>query len=188
LEFDLSPAGRGQVWHSLGNLLSKDRPRWKEAEAAYRKSLELRESPEDQGQVWHSLGNLLSKDRSRWKEAEAAYRNSLELNPSLEHQGQVHASWADGLMKLGDPSVYDGVEEHVLAAQRLDSRPKTRGVTSRVLADLYEARSQWANAIAALEVLLETNSVLRLSRFEPEIRQRIERLRRKIEENSPQSA
>jgi tetratricopeptide (TPR) repeat protein len=178
-------AGQGQVWHSLGNLLSKDRPRWKEAEAAYAKSLELDASPEGQGQVWHSLGNLLSKDRSRWKEAEAAFRKSLELDPSHDSQGQVRASWADGLMKLGDPSVYDDVEEHALAAQRLDPRPKTRGVTNRVLADLYEARGQWAEAIAALEALQETDRLLHYSRFESVNRRRVDRLRRKIAAGSP---
>ena len=166
---------------------SKDRSRWKEAEAAYRKSLELRDSPEDQGQVWHSLGNLLSKDRSRWKEAEAAYGKSLELRESPEEQGQVRASWADGLMKLSDPSVYDDVEEHALAAQRLDPGVKTRGVTSRVLADLYEARGQWPEAVAALEALLEADRLLHHSRFESVNRQRIDRFRRKIAAGSPQA-
>jgi tetratricopeptide (TPR) repeat protein len=169
---------QGQVWHSLGNLLSKDRRRWGEAEEGYRKSLELDPTPEHQGQVWHSLGNLLSKDRRRWGEAEEAYRKSLELDPTPEHQGQVLASLAGALMKRGDPGVYDQAEEYALEAQRRDPRGlKMRGVTNRILAKLYEARGEWEKAIAALGVLQETNRRLGIREHEERIQQRIDELR-----------
>jgi tetratricopeptide (TPR) repeat protein len=83
------PADQGQVWHSLGNLLSRQSPRWKGAEEAYRKSLQLLHDPADQAQVWHSLGNLLSRQSPRWKEAEEAYQESLQLRHDPAHQGQV---------------------------------------------------------------------------------------------------
>jgi|GEM_PF-6492251 len=211
-----------QAWHSLANLLSKDRRRWAEAEDAYRKSLELRHQSEDKAQVWHSLGNLLSEDRRRWTEAEEAYRKSLELWHQSEHQAQVwhsfgllltrqkrladaeeafgrsfdlhsdpkwrgwaRASWADALAKLGSAEAYDRAEAYALEAQRLDPAGlKTRGLTSRVLADLYEKRGKLEEAITALEVLLETNQSLGHEKYQADIRKRIEWLRREAAASS----
>jgi tetratricopeptide (TPR) repeat protein len=87
----------------LGNLLSKNRQRDKEAEDAYRKSLALLERIGDQfgqAQVLHSLGNLLSKNRQRDKEAEEAYRKSLALaQDNAYHQAQVLHSLGNLLSK-----------------------------------------------------------------------------------------
>ncbi|NTU49744.1 MAG: tetratricopeptide repeat protein [Desulfobulbaceae bacterium] len=93
------PTHRGHVLHSLGNLLSKDRRRWSEAEDAYQKSLELQHDAPHQAQVWHSLGNLLSKDRRRWNEAEDAYQKSLELQHDAPLQAQVWHSLGNLLSK-----------------------------------------------------------------------------------------
>ena len=80
---------RGKVWHSLGNLLSRQRPRWQEAEEAYDKSLRLLQAPDDQAQVWHSLGNLLSREQLRWQEAEEAYHKSVQLERNPDGRAQV---------------------------------------------------------------------------------------------------
>jgi len=213
LAWNSDPFHQAQVWHSLGNLLSKDRNRWAEAEDAYRKSLGLDPSPEGRAQVWHSLGNLLSKDRNRWAEAEDAYRKSLDSLHQPEHEaqvwhslgllltnqkklaaaeeayghsfdlsdptwrGRVRASWADALVKLGRSEAYDRVEAYALEAQRLDPDGlKTRGVASRVLADLYEKRGDREKAISALKTLLETNRALGHEKYQVKIRERIDRL------------
>ncbi|HEX5720130.1 MAG TPA: tetratricopeptide repeat protein [Thermoanaerobaculia bacterium] len=180
LELLHDPEDKAQVWHSLGNLLSEDRMRWLEAENAYRRSLELDPIFKGQGQVWHSLGNLLSKDRTRWPEAENAYRRSLELNTNFKSQGQVHASWADALMKVGGPPAFEQAEKLALKARTLDPRnPTTCGVANRVLADIYEARGQIEDAIAALEALQETDRQLDNRKHHDRIQTRIQELRQR---------
>ena len=89
VQWNEDPRHRAEAYHSLGNLLAKDRRRWPEAEDAYRASLNLLHDAPSQGQVWHSLGNLLAKDRRRWPEAEDAYRESLRLRHDAPHQAQV---------------------------------------------------------------------------------------------------
>ncbi|HEY3275673.1 MAG TPA: tetratricopeptide repeat protein, partial [Syntrophorhabdaceae bacterium] len=93
------PEHQAQVYHSLGNLLSKDRKRWEEAELAYGTSIELDRFPESQAETYHSLGNLLSKNRKRWEEAEKAYVMSLELSTRPEDQAQVYHSLGNLLSK-----------------------------------------------------------------------------------------
>jgi tetratricopeptide (TPR) repeat protein len=63
-------------WGNLGNLL-KNSHRLAEAEAAYRRALELKP---DYVEAHYNLGILL-KDSHRTVEAEAAYRRALELKP-----------------------------------------------------------------------------------------------------------
>jgi tetratricopeptide (TPR) repeat protein len=172
------PEDKAQVWHSLGNLLSKDRTRWAEAEDAYRRSLALRHDPEHQAQVWHSLGNLLSKDRTRWAEAEDAYRRSLALRHDSEDKGQVKASWADALMKVVGTPAFDQAEQLALDARALDPRnPHTCGIANRVLANIYEAREQPSEAIAALEALQETDRQLGKREHQDRVQARIDKLR-----------
>jgi tetratricopeptide (TPR) repeat protein len=63
----------------LGNLLSDENlKRYDEAEAAYRKAIDLNPS---YATAYYNLGILL-KDLKRYDEAEAAYRKAIELNPS----------------------------------------------------------------------------------------------------------
>jgi tetratricopeptide (TPR) repeat protein len=175
LEFLRDPEHQAQVWHSLGNLLARSPARWTEAEAAYRTSLEFLRDPEDQAQVWHSLGNLLARNPARWPDAEAAYRTSLELDPNPQGQAQVYASWADASVKHDRPQE---AIRHALDAQRLSSGDlRTLGVVHRVLADAYEQLGDVENAIRALEVLIENNRRLHVTRFDTALRARLANLR-----------
>lgn len=168
-----------QVWHSLGNLLAKDRSRRREAEDAFRESLRLRHDAPHQGQVWHSLGNLFTKDEARWKDAEDAYRESLNLLHDASSQGQVGASFADFLSKLHSAEADDRAEQLALRSLELDRQnPKTSGVCYRVLADVYERRSDFPKAISALKSLQETDRRLGKRGFEQSINDRIAALSR----------
>ena len=75
--------------HLVGLIWTKERTKWKEAEEAFKQSLELLEKINDtqgQGQVYHSLGNLLGRERSRWEEAEEAFKQSLALLEKINDQ------------------------------------------------------------------------------------------------------
>jgi tetratricopeptide (TPR) repeat protein len=63
---------------NLGTLL-QNLKRYEEAEASYRKAIELNPS---YAPSYSNLGNLL-KDLKRYDEAEASYRKAIELNPLL---------------------------------------------------------------------------------------------------------
>lgn len=182
IEWDPSPHGQAITWHSLGNLLSGDRRRWKEAEEAYRKSLDLDNDPSSQAKTWHSLGNLLAKNRKRWSEAEDAYRRSLGAPNHPTHIGQVHASWADGLWKVGGLANAADVEKHALLGLELDpENPRTAGIAHRVLGALYEAQDKPEEAIRELTALLETNRQLGKTRFRRELEERLAELRQRLD-------
>ncbi len=87
--------------HIVGLIWSKRRETWKDAERAYKDSLELGKGERHhQAQVYHSLGNLLSKDRTRWKKAEDAYKESLKLRSGdSADQAQVYHSLGNLLSK-----------------------------------------------------------------------------------------
>ena len=57
-----------------------DLKRYEEAEAAYRKAIEL--NPSDD-RAYSQLGHLLAVNLKRYEEAEAVYRKAIELNPSF---------------------------------------------------------------------------------------------------------
>jgi len=135
LEWYPEPIHRGQVWHSLGNLLAKERSRWNEAEGAYNESLSLLRDPGDQGQVLHSLGNLLARERSHFSEAENAYRNSLALDPSPQGRGQVWHSLANLLAKMG--SRWNEAEDAYNQGLSLLRDPRDQG----------QVYASWANAL-----------------------------------------
>lgn len=135
LLWDPAPEGRAQSWHSLGNLLSKDRQSWLEAELAYRRSLELRHDPEHQAQALHSLGNLLSKDRARWPEAENAYRRSLGLDNTPEGQAKIWHSLGNLVSKAR--ARWPEAENAYRRSFELDNRSEGRG----------QVRASWADAL-----------------------------------------
>jgi tetratricopeptide (TPR) repeat protein len=179
------PAHRGQVWHSLGNLLSKDRERWSDAEKAYKKSLGLDADPVSQGQTWHSMGNLLSKDHKRWPEAEDAFQKSLDLRTDPTDQGQTHASWAEMLRFSDDERRLLDAETHArAAAQLMHWHVPTMGRTHRILADVYEKLERYADAIASLENLRRTDAQLGTTKYEVQIKRRIEGLKRRLKQST----
>ena len=63
----------------MGVLLSDQLKRYDEAEAAFRKAIELDPA---YSYPWNGLGNLLSDPLKRYDEAEAAYRKAIELDPA----------------------------------------------------------------------------------------------------------
>ncbi len=63
----------------MGNLLKDHLSRYEEAEAAFRKAIEL---DSDLAAPWNGLGNLLQAHLNRYEEAEAAYRKAIELDSS----------------------------------------------------------------------------------------------------------
>lgn len=81
--FDLDGADKifstkSNPWNDLGLLLQYDLDYPDEAEAAYRKAIEL--DPKLAG-LWNNLGNLLQERLGRYDEAEAAYRQAIALDP-----------------------------------------------------------------------------------------------------------
>lgn len=127
---------QGQVWHSLGNLLARDRGRRREAESAYRAGLERLSDPQDRAQVWHSLGNLLAHDRGRRREAEDAYRASLERDGDLQGEAQ---SWHSlGNLLARDRGRWQEAEDAYRASLERDINPHGQ-------ASVY---ASWANALA----------------------------------------
>lgn len=69
---------RSGTWLELGHVLAWRLKEPAEAEAAYRRSIELGPTTE----AWHNLGRLLaSLDAARWTEAETALRAAAQLSP-----------------------------------------------------------------------------------------------------------
>lgn len=177
---------QAQVWHSLANLLAKDRRRSREAETAYKKSLELDPSACHAAQVWHSLGNLLTKNPARWSDAEDAFNKSLELWHNRESEAHVGASLANLLSKYHEAETDARAERLAQRSLEIDrGNPWTNGVCYRVLADVYERRRDFPNAIRALESLMETDRRLGKRGFEQNILDRIANLRRSASEARP---
>jgi Flp pilus assembly protein TadD len=66
--------------HNVLGILLSNLKRYDEAEAAYRKAIDLNPS---YATAYYNLGNLLSDENlKRYDEAEAAYRKAIDLNPS----------------------------------------------------------------------------------------------------------
>jgi hypothetical protein len=64
-------------WNNLGKLLQAHLERYVEAEAAYRKAIEL---DEKSAVPWNGLGNLLQDHLQRYSEAETAYQTAMQLD------------------------------------------------------------------------------------------------------------
>jgi tetratricopeptide (TPR) repeat protein len=145
---------QGQVWHSLGNLLSRQSLRWKEAEGAYRKSLKLLHDPAHQGQVWHSLGNLLSRQNNRWQEAEEAYHASIQLLHDPADKGQVWHSLGNLLTRQSQR--WKEAEEAYRKSLQLLYAPADKGQVWHSLGNLLSRRSsRWEEAEEAYRKSLQ---------------------------------
>ncbi|MDS4058048.1 MAG: tetratricopeptide repeat protein, partial [Candidatus Contendobacter sp.] len=66
-------------WYNLGFLLADKLQHFDDAEAAYRRAIEL--DPAN-ARPWNNLGLLLAGKLERFDEAEAAYRRAIELDPA----------------------------------------------------------------------------------------------------------
>jgi tetratricopeptide (TPR) repeat protein len=148
------PEHQAQVYHSLGNLLSKDRKRWEEAELAYGTSIELDRFPESQAETYHSLGNLLSKNRKRWEEAEKAYVMSLELSTRPEDQAQVYHSLGNLLSK--DKERWEEAELAYDTSLELRTGPEDQAQVYHSLGNLLSKdKERWEEAELAYDTSLE---------------------------------
>ena len=65
--------------HNVTGVLFSTLKRYEEAEASYRKAIELNPS---HATAYSNLGLLLHENLKRYEEAEASYRKAIELNPS----------------------------------------------------------------------------------------------------------
>jgi Tfp pilus assembly protein PilF len=77
---DLPEPKTAKDWFSMGWWLHVELGRYKEAEAAYRRCIELDPKRADS---WNNLGALLCDYTDRYEEAEAAFRRAIELDPRL---------------------------------------------------------------------------------------------------------
>lgn len=86
------PEHIAQVLHSLANLLSGQRSRWREAEEMFREALTYEEA-DSLGAVktLHSLGNLIARNPKRLDEAEATYRKILEVGKPIAEAQVLHS-------------------------------------------------------------------------------------------------
>lgn len=75
---DLPSPRTAKDWFNMGWWLHVELGRYEEAEAAYRRAIDL--DPKDVW-PWNNLGNLLQDHLNRYEEAEAAYRRAIEIVP-----------------------------------------------------------------------------------------------------------
>jgi tetratricopeptide (TPR) repeat protein len=178
------PADRGQVWHSLGNLLSKDPQRRSEAEEAYLESLAYTDDdPASRGERLHSYGNFLAEDSTRWSEAERAYQESLDLLVSKGDKAQTLADWSRLLARFDTAQGSSRAEEYALKGLKLDPKnPKTSGICYQILADIYEARGDNNKAIWALKGVIETDRRQGKKQYEKELQNKLAELRQPAQE------
>jgi Flp pilus assembly protein TadD len=100
--------------NNLGALLA-GLGRTAEAEAEYRKAIEIGGLPDGGARAHHNLGNLLAKDATRTADAEAEYRAAIRLNPNL---AQAHYNLGNLLAK--DAARTTDAETEYREAIRLD--------------------------------------------------------------------
>ena len=174
------PKDVAQVLNSLGNLLSSfPRHRWREAEEAYRQSLELRKDQTHRGQVLLSLANLLSKDHKRWGEAEAMYKQSLALRNNSADIAKVLTSWASSLLRLVKPD-FDQAEQLATESLRIDrDNLWTVVLCNQILSTIYENKGNVDKAVKALDAALGAAQKMKKTDVEDKIRTRLAALKRR---------
>ena len=167
--------------HILGNLIGRRNPR--EAEAFFRRSIEIGESLGDRygvAQRLHSLANLMGRGRSRGDEAEKLYRRSIEIDESLGNQhgvAQTLHSLAN-LIRRGDGRRNEA-ESLLRDSLRIGEDLKNVRHQAQVLRSLsfvVEHRSP-KEAEQLLEQSLDLNREARDRRGEALVRQSLQELR-----------
>ena len=136
------PSHQGQVWHSLGNLLSKHSRRWSEAEEAYKKSLELLADPGHQGQVYASWAdNLLKLDEpKKYGRIEEFALKALSLAPrNLKTSGISNRILAAVYESRG---VYQKAIEALEALMQTNARLNIAGFNEEIQSRIDELRQK----------------------------------------------
>ena len=120
-----APHHRGQVLHSLGNLLSKQSDRWEKAEEAYGTSLKLNSDPHHQGEVYASWARAIfrKQETSLYEKAEEYALKALQLKRNnLKHKGIVHSLLARIYEATGQyPKAISSLEEMIQANRKLEN-------------------------------------------------------------------
>ncbi|MBF0337095.1 MAG: hypothetical protein HQL05_04615 [Nitrospirae bacterium] len=125
--------------HIVGLIWSKSRETWKDAEDAYKSSLELGKGDRHhQAQVYNDYAYLLSKDSNRWDEAENAYNKSLELGKgNVLHKVNICTSF--GKFLLRDKKDYSSARKHLEFALEHERDAKYRKQLLSLLEELDRA-------------------------------------------------
>ena len=88
--------------------LQQELKRYAEAEAAYRKAIEI---DPNYAWAWAQLGELLQKELKRYPEAEAAYRKAVELKPDSAYYNYLLALFLIHFRR--DPEALENVRKYV---------------------------------------------------------------------------
>ncbi|MDP2694380.1 MAG: tetratricopeptide repeat protein [Gallionella sp.] len=169
LDVAIARGESSRAWYELGALLHSMSGNLLEAEAAFRKSIEL--APED-GFPWNGLGYLLDDKLKRYEEAEAAYRKSIDINPAND------MTWTNLGNLLADKLTrYDEAEVAYREAIKLDATDiwpwfKLGRLLSDKLNRYEEAETAFRKAIdleptnANLWIVLSGLLTLKLNRYD----------------------
>ena len=126
-------------WYRLTDFL-EEKSAWANAEAAYRKAIEL--DPK-YASPWNGLGNLLMDHLGRPAEAEAAYRKAIELDPKSAYP------WS-GLAEKLLSSEGQSEEARACALRGLTLKPDY-GFARRMFLDVCGNRAEdWRSALPTL--------------------------------------
>lgn len=136
-----------RAWHERAVLLKETDGDVTEAEAAYRKAIEL--DPAD-AWPWSSLGNLLATKLKHYDEAEVAYRKAIELDPSYA------SPWISlGNMLTSKLKRYDEAETAYRKAIELD--PADADLWNKLGILLYENLNRYDEAEVSYRKAIELN-------------------------------
>jgi tetratricopeptide (TPR) repeat protein len=129
--------------HNATGVLLDELKRYDEAEAAYRKAIEL--NP-DEATAYSNLGNLLSDENlKRYDEAEAAYRKAIELNPPLDF---AHVNLGQLYFDLGKPQEAINILTEAIKLSLESARCyRQRGIIYQTIGDLETALDDYKKAI-----------------------------------------
>lgn len=146
LEISGASGGFAYGWYLLGTLLPR-LGRHDEAEAAYRKAIDLDES---YAHPWNGLGNLLKIHLQRFDEAEAAYRKATELDPG-EGRFWNNLAWC----RYTADKIDEGTEQAARTAIRL---AHGNLYVAHTLACILVRRGKWDEPAELMSNIIEKGS------------------------------
>jgi len=95
---DVKTKTQAQVYHEQGNLFSKNRSTWEDAEKAFGQSEELFskiDAPKELAQVYYDHGKMLSKEVTRREDAEKVFGQSEELFSKIDASKELTQVYED---------------------------------------------------------------------------------------------